>query len=195
MLMKHRLLFSLLVLIIGGNMPLMADLTDGPYEYEVPVGVQLLNGNEFPGVKFYFRYEHWSENDPIDPDSITKKFLLRGKPVEVGETNGKHLFAEDEKGNIYESDTALGGIHFLDYDLYQQFVHQIRVVSLANGVIKIKTVALVEKDENGKVLKVSKGNMGSRYEVGIWAIPLVSLLGLIAFFFLRRRIATNPGRR
>lgn len=193
--MNYRLLLSLLVLLVGSRMPLMADLTDGPYDYEVPVQVQLMNPDDFPGFKFYFRYEHWSDNDPIDPDSVTKKFLVGRKPLEVGEMYGKHLFAEDGKGNIYESDTSLGGLHLLDYDFYQQFVHQIRVVSVANGVIKIKTVALVEKDENGKVLKVRKGSVSIRDVMGIWAIPLVSLLGLIAFFFLRRRIASNPHRR
>ena len=190
--MNHRLLLSLLLLTLGARLSLMADLTDGPYNYEVPVQVQLMNPDEYPGFKFYFKYEHWSEEDAIDPDSVTKKFLVGRNPVEVGELYGKRLFAEDAKGNDYESDTTLGGIHQLDYDFYQQFVHQIRVVRVANGVIKIKTVALVEKDEDGKVLKVSKGSMGMRGPIGIWAIPIVSLLGLVAFFVLRRRLVSNP---
>lgn len=194
--LKLRLL-PFLLLLLAARLPVHADLVENDSYTRVPVQVQLLNAHEYPGYKFYFQPGSLVENAVWEPvmDSTQRAYLLPGKATMVSEDGEHmHLFAEDSQGNVFRSDTLLGGEHVLDYDAYQQFIHQIRVIGIADGVIRLKTVALVEKDQNGKVLQVRKGALGTQAAMGIWAIPLVSLLGLIAFFLLRRRVAAIPRR-
>ncbi|HEX2901589.1 MAG TPA: hypothetical protein VHS96_17890 [Bacteroidia bacterium] len=159
-------------------------------EGEVEVKVELMNGKFFPDYEFFVRYQGYYYNQGYHPSEPVDLILAPGESFTTGSKGGSsYLYARDSSGNIYESETKVGGVAKDFSPNVGYHLHQIQVLSVRDGVVKFKIVARKKMTDEGKVIKIIKGDVAGGGK-SIWMtllMPALSLAGLLAFFLMRRR--------
>lgn len=184
-----RSLLLIPMLLVLGLSPLMADVAT---EGEVDVQVELLNGAKFPGFTFFIKYQSYTYNMGYQPSELSEVVLEAGKAFQTGGRGDQSkLYARDSKGKVYESKDMIGGVAS-DFDRnVSYYLDQIEVTKIKKGVISYKVVARKKMGVNGEVLEIKKSDVvNDDANKGRWmlfTIPVVCMIGLIAFFVLRNR--------
>lgn len=184
-----RSLLLLPVLFVLGLSPLMADVAT---EGEVDVQVELMNGAQFKGFTFFIKYQSYTYNMGYQPSGLSEVVLEAGKSFETGgRGDASKLYARDSKGKVYESKEMVGGVAS-DFDRnVSYYLDQIEITKVKKGVISYKVVARKKMGPNGEVLEIMKSDVvNDEPGKGKWmlfTIPVVCLIGLVAFFILRSR--------
>lgn len=185
-LIRSLLFFSLLTCLGLGSA--YADVAN---EGEVDVQVELLNASKFPGFTFYIKYQHYTYNMGYQPSSLDEVTLEAGKAYETGDRgDASKLYARDAKGKVYESKEMIGGVAKELSSSVSHYLDQIEVTKIKKGVISFKVVARKKMGNDGEVLEIKKSDVVNEEGKGNWmlfTIPVVCLIGLIAFFVLRNR--------
>ena len=181
-----KFLRILLILIAcSSSLPLWADIATAG---EQTVFVELLNGKAFPKYKFYVKYQTYHYDMGYKPGAIEIVYLLPGKPIETGDRgSSSFLYAKGPKGE-WASKVEIGGSEIDLHGREDHLLDRIKIIKMnPNGkVIEFQVVERQKIDANGKVLEtINKSSMGQPW--WFWAMPLVCLLGLVAFFLLRRK--------
>ncbi|MEY3444456.1 MAG: hypothetical protein RLZZ519_2737 [Bacteroidota bacterium] len=180
-------LFAALLLISNG---LRADIADGNDEQRIYVHVELMNGNKFPGYQFFVQYQTYEGYGGYDPDSLVELPLTPGISQATSEYNDmSFIFARDSAGNLFQSTFKFGGSSMESAPDYAYLVQRIEVVSIRNGEIEVKLVATMKMVDYEEVIEMKKGAVGAQSQeiIRFALLPAVCLLGLIAFFVVRRR--------
>ncbi len=173
-------------LLVGAN----SAWADVAREGEVDIKVQVMNHKSFPGIEFFVRYQgHYYDRGYHlgDPQDL---ILEAGKSFTTGSRGGSSLlYARDTSGNVYESATNIGGLAKESSRNVGHHLHQIQVLSVKDGLVKFKIVAKKKMTDEDKVIQIIKGDVAGGGK-SIWMailMPAACLLGLVAFFILRRR--------
>ena len=167
-------------------------MADVATEGEVDVQVELMNGAQFKGFTFFIKYQSYTYNMGYQPSGLSEVVLEAGKSFETGgRGDASKLYARDSKGKVYESKEMVGGVAS-DFDRnVSYYLDQIEITKVKKGVISYKVVARKKMGPNGEVLEIMKSDVvNDEPGKGKWmlfTIPVVCLIGLVAFFILRSR--------
>lgn len=182
--------FAALLLLGSG---LYADIADDSDAETVSVHVQLMNGSKFPGYQFFVHYQSYVGSGvygDYSPDTLSEMPLLPAVSQATSDFGDQsYIFARDSAGKIYQSSVKFGGTIDVGNPDFAYLIKQIEVVKIADGVIEVKLVATKAGVEYEEVFEMKKGGIGSsaqdlmRYAL----LPAICLLGLVAFFVVRRR--------
>jgi hypothetical protein len=175
------LLFTTLLLL--GAMQVHADVaTRG----QKAIHIELLNGKDFPGYKFYIKYQRYYYDRGYQPGTVDKVLLEPGKHYETGDRGSTSLlFAKAKKGEI-ASKVKVGGAEIDLESKANYLLDRIKITKIDSKGVQFVVVERQEIGDNGKVLRtLEKGSMGTQGWM-IWMLPIVSLLGLAAFFLFRK---------
>jgi hypothetical protein len=185
---RLQLLFFGLFTLVTAHM-LQADVAT---EGEKGVRVELLNGADFPGFKFFIKYQHYHYNMGYQKGEVNDVVLEKGKIVETGDRySSSLLYAVDDKGNEFVSKEEIGGSVIDHAKSASYHLHQIKVLNVKDGTIEFKVAAKKKMNEKDEVVKVMRSEVGGITGSGemnwtLVVVPIVCVLGLIAFFIVRR---------
>jgi hypothetical protein len=185
--MKKRtwlLVFSFLLVL--GVQRAQADVAT---EGEVAVKVELVNPTNFPGFNFFVKYQTYHYDMGWQPGPVNKVYLTAGQHVETGARFSKsYLYAEDKQGNEFVSKEEIGGSVIDKGKSLAYYLQQVKVLAVKGGEVQFEVKSVLKVDDDGKTKevkadKLEKGGM----EMNWWvvAVPVVCLLGLVAFLMLR----------
>lgn len=188
----HFFILAALLLISSG---LRADIADdNNSEQRIYVHVELMNGAKFPGYQFFVQYQTYEGYGGYDPDSLLEMPLSPGISQPTSEYGDKSfIFARDSTGKLFQSTVKFGGSRMEMEPDFAYLVQRIDVVSIRNGEIEVKLVATMKMVDYEEVIEMKKGTVGSQSQeiIRFALLPAVCLLGLIAFFVVRRRKAVH----
>lgn len=158
-------------------------------EGEVEIRVEVINTRDFPEFQFFIHYQTYHYDMGYQPDPVQEVAL---GPDVVTATSSRDdasfLYARDKEGNEYVSKEQVGGVTIDHNKDVAYYLDQIEVVSVENGVVEFKVAHRKKMSSEGRVLKTKKGDAGGTHWT-ILVVPVLSLLGLLAFFLLRRKTA------
>ncbi len=176
------LLFTTLLLL--GAMQVQADVaTQGEHD----IYIELLNGKDFPGYKFYIKYQSYYYDRGHHPGAVEKVFLERGKHYQTGDRGSASLlFAKAKKGEIASKNQVGGAVIDPSSDA-SYLLDRIKITKIDSKGLKFVVVERQQIGADGTVLStVKKGSMGTQGWM-IWLLPIACILGLVAFFLFRRQ--------
>ena len=118
-------------------------------------------------------------------------FFILAATSEYGDKS--FIFARDSTGKLFQSTVKFGGSRMEMAPDFAYLVQRIDVVSIRNGEIEVKLVATMKMVDYEEVIEMKKGTVGSQSQeiIRFALLPAVCLLGLIAFFVVRRRKAVH----
>ena len=153
-----------------------------------------INLDKFPG--FTFSYLHYSyhydkgyQENPADTAAVAnnKRYFVSEKG-EQKET----LMARDSKGMYFFSDIKFGGAAVVNPSI-NELVEVYSIVSIKDGIVKIKKIKEIIVYRNGKE-KTRKSGLGlagwigsDGFTSGLAIVSTGALLGLLLLFLLRKR--------
>ena len=185
--MKHLRLLSAIFFLVICTQTAWADVAR---QGEVEVKVQVMNHKSFPGIEFYVRYQGHYYDKGHHLGKTQDLILTPGESFTTGSRGGSSLlYARDTSGNVYESEAKVGGMAKELSRNVGYHLHQIQVLSVKDGIVKFKIAAKKKMTDEDKVIQIIKGDVTGGGK-SIWMtilMPLVCLMGLFAFFILRRR--------
>ena len=179
-----------LVMLLLGAAQLKADVAT---EGEVDVYIELLNGNEFPGYKFFIKYQNYEYNMGYQPAGVQIVFLEPGKHVSTGDRGSSSLlFAEGKRGK-YQSSIEVGGSEINHTEGLQYVLDRIKITKVDKKGLRFEVVERQLIGENGTVLEtIQKGSLEplNLQAFLLWLLPIVCLVGLVLFFLFRKKAVT-----
>lgn len=186
MISRLSVLFFCALLLCGNR--LKADLADEGGLQPVNVHIELTNSEKFPGYHFFILFQNYADYGGYEPDSLEEVNLLSGVPQSTSDFGDmSYIFARDSAGNIFQTKLKYGGrVDVVDPD-FAYLVKKIEVLRIANGEIEVKVVSTVKMLDYEEVFEMKKGAVDGQNWLRVALLPLVCLLGLVAFFLMRRR--------
>jgi hypothetical protein len=184
--MKSIRFFVLPFLLLLWANSLQADVaTEGEHD----VYIELLNGKDFPGYKFYIKFQDYYYNMGYQPGDVSVVYLEPGKHVSTGDRGSSSLLFAEGKSNA-QTKTEVGGADIDHTEGLSYFLDRIKIKSIKKKVINFEVVERQLIGEDGKVLQtIKKGSLPAMNgtQLVIWIIPIVCLVGLMVFFLFRRK--------
>lgn len=176
-----------MLLLLLGAAQLKADVAT---EGEVDVRIELLNGKDFPGYKFFIKFQNYEYNMGYQPAGVEIVFLEPGIHVSTGERGSSSLlFAEGKKGK-YQSHEQVGGSEIDHTEGLQYMLDRIKITKIDKKGLRFEVVERQLIGENGQVLQsIMKGSLEplDMQAFLLWLLPIVCLVGLVVFFLFRKR--------
>jgi hypothetical protein len=189
--MKAIHTFILGLLLTFAALPLMADVA---IEGETDIHVELLNGDKFPGYRFFIHYQSHYYEYGYQPGAVTNIYLEPGKHTATSDRDVTSLiYAEGPDGEIHSS-KEVGGTTIDHTDGLAYILQRIKITKVGPEGIAFKVEERQLIGEDGKVIRtIKKGSLEDsdvpldRQRLLIWLIPIVSMVGLLVFFLFRRK--------
>lgn len=152
------------------------------------------NADKFAGYNFFYIYQGYNYDRGYHagiPDTIVLENNKRNFTCTHG-NNKSPLLAKDKKGNWYVSAITFGGYSKVSPSI-TGVVDVYTIISIKNGVIKIKKVKEITQYENGKEKEKKAGTgfaafvNGDGFTKGLAITSAIALLALLFLFIYSRK--------